>query len=68
MLICSGGKRDENIERKGSMCWHSIAKLNPNTRTTRMMALLEIIGPHEIEDSKGVSIFIQVQSCIADQN
>ena len=33
-----------------------IADLNPSTRTMRARAL-EIIGPHEIEVSEGVSIF-----------
>ena len=35
-----------------------IADLNPSTRTMRARAL-EIIGPHEIEVSEGVSIFIK---------
>ena len=35
-----------------------IADPNPSTRTMRARAL-EIIGPHEIEVSEGVSIFIK---------
>ena len=35
-----------------------IADLNSSTRTMRARAL-EIIGPHEIEVSEGVSIFIK---------
>ena len=35
-----------------------IADLNPSTRTMRARAL-KIIGPHEIEVSEGVSIFIK---------
>ena len=36
----------------------TIADLNSSTRTMRARAL-EIIGPHEIEVSEGVSIFIK---------
>ena len=36
----------------------TIADPNPSTRTMRARAL-EIIGPHEIEVSEGVSIFIK---------
>ena len=36
----------------------AIADPNPSTRTMRARAL-EIIGPHEIEVSEGVSIFIK---------
>ena len=36
----------------------TIADPNPSTRTMRTKAL-EIIGPHEIEVSEGVSVFVK---------